>query len=84
MKSAEECRAKATECENRAEVASDATVRADYRNMAYQWRLMAEQIEELEAERQQSNRVRTTHRVKQRALSSGTRVGSVGDSFIFR
>ena len=51
MKREEEYRARAAECEYRAEQVEDATVRAEFRDMAKQWRQMAAQIEELEARR---------------------------------
>jgi hypothetical protein len=51
MSKAEQYRARATACDDRAEQISDATVRAEFRQMARQWRHMAEQIEQLERER---------------------------------
>jgi len=51
MNRANEYRARATECERLAECALDHIVRRDFRDMAQQWRQMAEQIETLEAER---------------------------------
>jgi hypothetical protein len=47
MEKAEQYRARASECDYRAERMEDATVRADLRDMARQWRQMAAQIEEL-------------------------------------
>jgi hypothetical protein len=51
MNKADDYRARATECEKRADSAQDHTVRRDFQDMARQWRQMAEQIEMLEAER---------------------------------
>jgi hypothetical protein len=51
MKKPDEYRARATECDYRAEEVNDASVRAEFRNMAQQWRQMAKQIEQLELER---------------------------------
>lgn len=51
MEKAEEYRARATECDYRAEAANDAMIRTDFRDMARQWRQMADQIEQLEFER---------------------------------
>jgi hypothetical protein len=53
MQKAEEYRARATECEYRAERMNDATVRADLRDLAKQWRQMAAQIEEIAARRRE-------------------------------
>ena len=50
MKKAEEYRARATECDYRADAANDAMIRTDFRDMAQQWRQMADQIEQLEFE----------------------------------
>jgi len=44
---AEEYRARATECDYCAEAANDAMIRTDFRDMARQWRQMADQIEQL-------------------------------------
>jgi hypothetical protein len=42
------CLEKATECQRRAVLASDAATRKTYRDLAGQWRHMARQMEDLE------------------------------------
>jgi len=51
MNRANEYRARATECETRAETTENHIVRRDFQDMARQWREMAKQIEQLELER---------------------------------
>ena len=47
MVNPKQLRARAEECEAKAETAHDPEVRRSYRNMAAQWRRMAQQHEEL-------------------------------------
>jgi hypothetical protein len=51
MSRAEDYRARAGECDHRAECVNDPVVKAEFSEMAQQWRHMAEQIEQLERER---------------------------------
>ena len=55
---AEACRNKALKCERAALIATDSKVQAAYRNMARQWREIAEQAEVLD--RRQAARGETT------------------------
>ena len=45
---AEKCRRKALECERKAVLATEQTARDTFRDLALQWRTMAQQAEELE------------------------------------
>lgn len=45
------CRKKALECERRAVLATEETVRATYLDLAHQWRDMAEHVENIERQR---------------------------------
>jgi hypothetical protein len=58
MNRAEACRNKALKCERAALIATDSKVQAAYRNMARQWREIAEQAEVLD--RRQAARGETT------------------------
>lgn len=55
---AEACRNKALNCERAALIATDSNVQAAYRDMARQWREIAEQAEALD--RRQAARGKTT------------------------
>jgi hypothetical protein len=55
---AEACRNKALKCERAALIATDSEVQAAYRNMARQWREIAERAEALD--RRQAARGKTT------------------------
>jgi len=50
MNKLDKCRAKATECDYRAQEMNDTFIRAELRDIARQWRGMANQIEQLERE----------------------------------
>lgn len=53
MKKAYEYRDKATQCDYRADTFDDAVIRAEFKDMARQWRQIAAQVEQLEFERGQ-------------------------------
>ena len=62
MNRAEACRNKALKCERAALIATDSKVQAAYRNMARQWREIAEQAEVWTVDRPRAERQRNVGR----------------------
>jgi len=58
---AERCRRKALECERQAVLATEQTARDMFRDLALQWRTIAQEVEELERRRDDIQRTSGTN-----------------------